>query len=491
MSGIAGVFSPDNQNLVSKMLQKIEHRGSSKHQIWKGPNAALGTIGYTQLGETPGPVATDRNERAIVFDGRFTNQISFHELLEFHTVEDGTDTEILLHGYEEFGTRVFGRVEGEFALGIVDGERFLLARDRLGIRPLYFGFNDGMMCFASEIKALVGIVDQVHEFPPGNFLLSDQGIYDYEPYFPKPVQLDGAQESAHQLKDYLRNAVKGAIPENVEVGVWLSGGVDSSIVAVLARPLVDRLYTFSAGIEGASDLEYARQVAEYIGAVHYEHIYKIEDMQMVLEKVIYHLESFDAPLVHSAVSNYLVSKLAADYVPFVLSGEGGDELFAGYSYQKAYSSQIELTLSIQEAIAALHNTALQRVDRSATAHGTGVAVPFLDPDVVRYALAIPARWKIRGPQEMEKWPLRQSLADSLPEDVIWREKSKFWEGSGSGERLRDYAEEKISDEDFALERDLGHEGQLNSKEELLYYRIFKGQFGNSIPLIEVGRTQHI
>jgi len=303
--------------------------------------------------------------------------------------------------------------------------------------------------------------------------------------------LDGAQESAQLLAEHLRNAVKRAIPENSEVGVWLSGGVDSSVIAALARPFVDRLYTFSAGIEGAPDLEYARQVAEYIGAEHHEHIYKFEDMHRVLGNVIYHLESFDAPLVHSAVSNYLVSELASDYVPFVFSGEGGDELFAGYSYQKAFSSEVELTLSIQEAIAALHNTALQRVDRSATAHQTGVAVPFLDPDVVRYALAIPARWKIRGPQEMEKWPLRESLVDALPDEVIWRGKSKFWEGSGSGETLTNFAEQEISDEVFDAERDLGKEGQLHSKEELMYYRIFREYFGDSIPLTEVGRTQHI
>jgi asparagine synthase (glutamine-hydrolysing) len=148
-------------------------------------------------------------------------------------------------------------------------------------------------------------------------------------------------------------------------------------------------------------------------------------------------------------------------------------------------------LSIQDAICALHNTALQRVDRSAAAHNTGVAVPFLDPNVVRYALAIPARWKIRGPQEMEKWPLRQSLSHALPGEVIWRGKSKFWEGSGSGETLSVFAEGVISDEEFAAARDLGIDGQINSKEELLYYRIFKERFGDSIPLSEVGRTKYI
>jgi asparagine synthase (glutamine-hydrolysing) len=273
--------------------------------------------------------------------------------------------------------------------------------------------------------------------------------------------------------------------------VWLSGGVDSSVIAALARPFVNRLYAFSAGIEGAPDLHYARQVAQHIGAEYHEHIYTIDEMQEILEKVIYHLESFDAPLVHSAVSNYLVSKLASDYVPFVLSGEGGDELFAGYAYQKDYQSEIELTLSVQSAISALHNTALQRVDRSASALSTGVAVPFLAPEVVRYALAIPARWKIRGHQEMEKWPLRQGLVDTLPDEVIWRGKSKFWEGSGSGETLTNFAETAISDEEFLTERDLGDGDQLRSKEELMYYRIFKQHFGDYVPLAEIGRTLHI
>jgi asparagine synthase (glutamine-hydrolysing) len=491
MSGIAGVLSTQDNSLVKKMLRKIEHRGTSKASTFNGLIGSLGSVAYTKLNEIPGPLTTPSQERAIVFDGKLTNAANFKDLLSFHTLEGNSDTEIVLHAYEEYGTRLFGRLEGEFALAILDGERFLLARDRLGVRPLYYGFNQGKMCFASEMKALIGHVNQIHEFPPGNFLISDHGLYDYQPYFPQTVQLDGAMQSAQQLTGRLKNAVERALPEKAEVGVWLSGGVDSSVIAALARPFVDRLYAFSAGIEGAPDLHYAEQVANHIGAEYHARIYTLDEMLNVLETVIYHLESFDAPLVHSAVSNYLVAQLAADYVPFVLSGEGGDELFAGYAYQKNYTSQIELTISIQEAIASLHNTALQRVDRSATAHRTAYAVPFLDPEVVRYALAIPSKWKIRGSQEMEKWPLRQALADTLPDEVIWREKSKFWEGSGSGQSLTAYAEEVISDEAFLSERDLGTFGQLNSKEELLYYRIFKKHFNDSILIQEIGRTEHI
>jgi asparagine synthase (glutamine-hydrolysing) len=424
-------------------------------------------------------------------DGSISNRVELRKDLNFHSITNGSDAEISLHAFEELGTRIFGRLQGEFAIVIIDEDRFVLARDRLGIKPLYYGFHADALCFASEIKGLVGFVDQVHEFPPGHFLTSDHGLYPYDPYFPKKVKMDGALDSAEQLADHLNNAVEESLPEGAEVGVWLSGGVDSSVIAALAKPFVDRLYTFSAGVEGAPDLQYAQQVAKHIGADHYERIYDVEEMHEALDQVIYHLESFDAPLVHSSVSNYLVSELASDHVPFVLSGEGGDELFAGYAFQKAYQSEVELTLSIQEAISALHNTALQRVDRSAAAHGTGVAVPFLDPDVVQYALAIPARWKIRGPQEMEKWPLRQGLAETLPEEVIWRGKSKFWEGSGSGETLSSLAKNKITDEEFENERHLGNGDLLNSKEELSYYRIFKNHFGDSIPMDEIGRTQHI
>lgn len=491
MSGIAGILSTKEQELVNKMLDKISHRGDTQAEIWTGSNAALGAVRLTKINERPGPAQTLSGNRASVMDGWLTNRQFLLDQLTLHQMNSETDVEIAMHSYEEFGTRFIGRIKGEFALAIVDGDRLLLGRDRLGIRPLYYGFYQGALCFSSEMKALVGIVDKLHEFPPGFFLLSDQGLYPYQPYFPEPVQLNGAMESAERLGNYLKGAVQRAIPSDAAVGVWLSGGVDSSVIAALARPFVDELHTFSVGTAGAPDLKYARQVAQYIGAIHHERIYDLEDMYAVLEKVIYHLESFDAPLVNSAISNYLVSQLAAEYVPFVLSGEGGDELFAGYAYQKEYYSDVELTLSVQDAIQALHNTALQRVDRSAAAFTCGVATPFLDPDVVRYALAIPSRWKIRGDEPTDKWPLRQGLADSLPADVIWRDKSKFWEGSGSGNTMAKFAEKEISDEVFDSQRNLGNAGELNSKEDLLYFQIFRKFFDDSIPLTELGRTEYI
>jgi asparagine synthase (glutamine-hydrolysing) len=496
MSGIAGVYSPNHADALPKLLSKIKHRGSVKPILWSSPFGSLGAVYLDALNEHPFANKEDpgnplNGEQAIIWDGRLVNEIAQRESPRYYGIDSANNAEIVLQGYEDLGSRLFGRLEGEFALAILDNERLLLARDRLGIRPLYYGFYEGSLYFASEIKALVDIVDLVHEFPPGHYLASDRGIFPFQPYFPQPVRLDGALDSAGQLADHLKEGVRRVIPEGVAVGVWLSGGVDSSVLAALARPFVDKLYTFSAGIENAPDLEYARMVADHIGSEHYERIYGLDEMLSVVEETVCSLESFDAPLVHSSISNFLVAKLASEYVSFVLSGEGGDELFAGYAYQKSYTSELELTLSIQESIASLHNTALQRVDRMASAHQTSAAVPFLDPDVVRYALAIPARWKIRGEQPVDKWPLRRGLEDLLPGEVIWRGKSKFWEGSGVGQLLSEHASRVVSDQDFEAGRELGPGDQLNSKEEFLYYRIFKDIFGDKVPLSEIGRTQFI
>jgi asparagine synthase (glutamine-hydrolysing) len=491
MSGFVGSFSPENQKQIEEMIQKISHRGSSEPRFWQGNTISFGATDYGQIGENAGPAFSPAGHAAAVIDGRLVNQAQLLDELDFHELNQQEDVELILHYFEELGSRAFGRLQGEFALAITDGERLWLARDRLGIRPLYYGFCERGFYFASEAKALTDVVDEIHEFPAGHFLSSDRGIYPFQPYFPDRRSMDGALESAEHLGELLRQAVQRAIPTGVDVGVWLSGGVDSSVIAALARPLVGELFTFSVGVEGAEDLKYARQVAEHIDARYIERIYQVEEMRQVLEKVIYHLESFDAPLVNSAVANYLVSQLASEYVSFVLTGEGGDELFAGYAYQKEYTSELALTLSVQQAIGSLHNTALQRVDRSASAHGCGVASPFLDPDVVRHALAIPSRWKIRGPQSTDKWPLRRGLADELPDEIIWRGKSKFWEGSGSGKSMAGQAAEEISDSDFEKGRRLPGGDMLRSKEEFLYYQIFKSHFGDKILIEEMGRTKHI
>jgi asparagine synthase (glutamine-hydrolysing) len=304
----------------------------------------------------------------------------------------------------------------------------------------------------------------------------------------QPVSGHSPGQIASELRLRLEQAVCKRV-DNEVMGCWLSGGLDSSAMAALARPHVQELHTFSAGLAGAPDLEFARQVAEFLNAEYHEVCVTLDEILAVLPQVIYHLESFDALLVRSSVTNYLAAQRAADYVGAVFSGEGADELFAGYAYLEKVEPD-QLSDELTDITQRLHNTALQRVDRSASAHGLVAHVPFLDPDVVEHARHIPAPLKLKKEKRMvEKWILRRALIDALPAKVLWRRKAKFWQGAGVGELLAQYAEEQITDEDFRQERTLLNEWTLNTKEELMYYRIFEEHFGKLGDLSWMGRTK--
>lgn len=215
----------------------------------------------------------------------------------------------------------------------------------------------------------------------------------------------------------------------------------------------------------------------------------LQDMLKAMPDVIYHLESFDALLVRSSLTNYLVAERAASEVDVVFSGEGADELFGGYAYLKDLDERLlpdELDLITRK----LHNTALQRVDRSASAHGLVTHLPFLDREIVRFARAVPPYLKIwRNGGVIEKWVLRKAVDDLLPADVVWRKKAKFWQGAGVAELLSEHAENVISDSDFRQSRLLPNGWQINTREEMLYYRIFKEHFGQIDDLDWMGRTK--
>jgi asparagine synthase (glutamine-hydrolysing) len=239
-------------------------------------------------------------------------------------------------------------------------------------------------------------------------------------------------------------------------------------------------------LEGSPDLEYARQVAGFINSKHHEVLVEFSDLLEVLPEVIFHLESFDAHLVRSSIMNFLVAKRTSEYVDEVLSGEGGDELFAGYHYLKTLERK-NLPGELIDITKRLHNTALQRVDRSASAHGIVAHVCFLDPDVVNYALRIPPELKLHN--NVGKWVLREAMDGELPEAILNRKKVKFWKGTGLGEMMSDYANQTITDNDFKLERKLKNGWIINSKEELMYYRIFEEYFGELENLSWMGRTK--
>lgn len=442
MTGIVGIERASARAEVEQMLNWIGHRGPSGSAIIETDIATLG----------------------MVFDA--TDTRASKNLRELGVARDG---------------------EGYTRLAEADarGAHVTLTRDALGVAPLYHGrLSDGALCFASEVKALAPSAVSIEELPPGSIFDGQEVRAYYE-----PAQQPAMQASPERIAAELRRRLAESVERHVDgrdMGAWLSGGLDSSALAALARPHVGHFHTFAAGLAGAPDLAFADEVAEFIGSDHHKVIVTFDDLLAALPEVIFHLESFDARLVRSSLTNYLVAGVAADYVPHVLSGEGGDELFAGYAYLKDLEADA-LPDELVDIIGRLHNTALQRVDRCASAHGTTAHVAFLDPQVVQLALSIPVELKLHD--GVEKWILRRALDGSLPDSVLDRTKAKFWEGAGVGELLAQYADEQISDADFVAERSLPNGWTLNSKEELLYYRIFRERFGDSLDLAWMGRTK--
>jgi asparagine synthase (glutamine-hydrolysing) len=489
MSGIVGIYQAKATALVENMLGLLQHRGPDGRGIHSDGQGGLGAV---TLASSPsshaGPLV--RKERTIVWDGEVYN---LAELQAASLEPAATDVALLLQLYEQEGVSFLERLDGPFALAILDGDELLLARDSMGQAPLYYGLVEDRLCFASEMKALQIATDDINVFPPGHVLQARQRRISLAPYRPRQAAFAAdtdPEEIAAQLRMRLEGAVERRISDVDSLGVWLSGGLDSSAMAALACQLRNsHVRAFSAGMAGAPDLTYARETVAFLGIEHHECIYTVNDMLEALPRVIYYLESFDAPLVRSSVANYLVAKLASRHVRVVLSGEGGDELFAGYSYLKSEPAE-GLPQALAQAQAALHNTALQRVDRSAAAHGTRARTCFLDPEVVAYANAIPARWKIYGEEKIEKWILRKALEGGLPESVLWRSKEKFWSGAGVADRLEEIAEIRISDEEFSKERQIAPDLMLNSKEELFYWRIFRQHFPHPAVLDCLGWTEH-
>jgi asparagine synthase (glutamine-hydrolysing) len=439
MAGIAGIAATGRQGAVEQMLDRMSHRGPAGSRVVEAEGATLGVAWNS---------AEAGAERALV---------------DAHIARDGRGTRCAEARVSRSGLR--------------------LSRDRAGVAPLYYGFSpEGVLCFASEVKALTDVVGDVHELQPG--CEYDGKEWECGPRGPVELLEDSPEDIARTLRERLLTAVSESV-RGGNVGSWLSGGLDSSIMAALARPQVKALHSFAAGLPGAEDLTYASEVAEFVGTDHHEMVVSLDLMLDALPDVIRALESFDALLVRSSVLNYFVARAAADYVPAVLSGEGGDELFAGYSYMKEIPAA-ELPGELQAAFGRLHNTALQRVDRSAAAHGILAHVPFLHHEVLDYAERIPTEFKLHD--GVEKWILREAGKGSLPESVLDRPKAKFWEGSGVQDVLARHAEESVSDRDFVGERRLSNGWELRSKEELLYYRVFREHLGDMNNLNWMGRT---
>jgi asparagine synthase (glutamine-hydrolysing) len=435
-------------------------------------------------------MANERGDLIIAFNGEIYNHLEFRQKLQSrHVFKTRSDTEVLLHLYEEEGEDMFGRLDGMFAIALAGKKGLFLARDPVGIKPLYFGTKGETFMAASELKAFPAM-DALRMLPAGHAVMPGREPWRYShPFPPDPfLHTPNIEDAMLEVRRRLDAAVAKRLMSDVPVGVYLSGGLDSSIVAGLMRPHTVKLHSFTAGMEGAEDLLAARRVADYLGTEHHELIYTPEDAVKSLPEVIRHLESFDAPLVRSAVPMYFVSRLASQYVKVVLSGEGTDEMFAGYEYLSRIAGRNRLRQELSDIVVRLQDTNLQRADRMSMAHGLEARVPFLDLALLRYVARLPIEWFEPRAGRPEKWFLREACNGLLPSETLLRKKMKFSEGAGSSDVVKELVRHQVSPREFDRQKKVAKGVTLRSPEELHYYRIWREVMAAHISPSCVGRT---
>jgi asparagine synthase (glutamine-hydrolysing) len=487
--GIAGVYGENNPELVGSMLPKLAHRGPDDSGIFCGPNITLGHTRLSIIDVERGhqPLFNEDKNIALVCNGEIYNHQALRKRLTHHAFQTRSDSEVILHLYEDMGTDCFKLLDGMFAFVLFDGESLFAARDPLGIKPLYYAQSPGRWFFSSEIKALAGVVDDIHEFPNGSAYNSRNGFEQYYEVPSGPPDISETETAVKGLRPLFEQAVVKRLMADVPLGVLLSGGLDSSLVSAIASKHHGGINSFSVGVEGSSDVRAARLMADFLDVNHHEFLYTLDDVLDILPGVIYSLESYDAPLVRSALPTFFVSRLARQHVKVILSGEGSDELFSGYHYYKNYQDDELLHDELVRSVKALHNINLQRLDRLSMAHSLEARVPFLDIPLVEYALRISPLLKIDRRQQIEKWILRKAFEDLLPEEIIWRVKTQFAEGCGSANMLEAHAERDISDSEFHAALDSGV--RCRSKEEFMYYKIFMEHFSDRAVVDAVGHWE--
>ncbi|MDQ4129785.1 MAG: asparagine synthase B [Actinomycetota bacterium] len=478
------------------MMDRLSHRGPDDAGTFSSPDGS-GVLGFRRLSimdPTGGhqPIIGQDEGRAIIANGEIYNFPSIREeLAARQPFETGSDSEAILRLYEEHGTAVVQHLDGMYAFAILDGNDIFLARDPIGIKPLYVGCSESTAIFASELKALAGRCQDVTEFPPGAYYHSQVGFSRFYEVPRCAPHHDSVAAWTRRIRETMEGCVAKQLMSDVPLGFFLSGGVDSSVICALARRHVDEMHTFSVGIEGSGDLEPARRVAGHLDTIHHEYVLTAEEVAQALPEVIYYLESFDQDLVRSAIPTYFTARLAAEYVDVVLTGEGADELFAGYSYHKAIADDDILNRELRRSVGALHNLNLQRVDRMTMAHALEARPPFLDEEMIALAQQVPAELKLHGSSPSEqwsKWILRKAFEEMLPAEIVWRRKAQFDEGSGLAELASAEVYERMSNEEAEAHR-ARHPGiRLRSAEECYYHRLLLDAFEDPEPVVaNVGR----
>jgi len=495
---------------VLEMSKQVRHRGPDWSGIFSSEKAVIAHERLAIVDPTSGkqPLYNQNKTLVLAANGEIYN----HKELKKAAVPDypfqtESDCEVLLALYEKKGVSFVGKLNGIFAFAIYDTEKdtYFIARDHMGIIPLYMGWDiHGTFYVASELKALEGVCTKIELFPPGHYWHSDEAapVEWYKPDWKSFDNVKNNTTSIQDLHDALSAAVHRQLMSDVPYGVLLSGGLDSSITSALAKKFAamriesedqqpawwPQLHSFSVGLEGSPDLEAAQKVAKHIGTVHHEIKFTIQEGLDAIREVIYHLETYDVTTVRASTPMYLMARaIKALGIKMVLSGEGADELFGGYLYFHKAPNAKEFHEETVRKLEKLHQYDCLRANKSLAAWGIEGRVPFLDKEFIEVAMRINPQDKMITPERMEKWVVRKAFEDYLPESVAWRQKEQFSDGVGYSwiDTLKELVNEKITDEQMENAHYRFPTQTPQNKEEFYYRTIFEEHFPSEAAALSV------
>lgn len=507
MCGIVGVFNiPESQlatvrEQVLVMSKRIRHRGPDWSGIYTGKRAVMAHERLAIVDPESGgqPLYSADGTVVLTVNGEIYNHRELRQKLEGkYQFATGSDCEVILALYQEKGMKFLEDLNGIFAFALYDSkcDRFLIARDPIGVIPLYIGYGDeGQVYVASELKALEGYCPRYEPFLPGYYYDSAEGEMRrwYTRSWMDYAAVSQSTEPESALKPALCEAVERQLMSDVPYGVLLSGGLDSSIISAIAARYADRriesggsqrawwprLHSFAVGLEGAPDLAKAREVAEHIGTVHHEIHYTLQEGLDALRDVIYFIETYDVTTVRASVPMYLLARVIKSMgIKMVLSGEGADEIFGGYLYfHKAPTAQAFHEETVRK-LSKLYLYDCLRANKSLAAWGVEGRVPFLDKEFLDVAMNLRPDLKMCPGKKLEKQVLRQAFSDYLPEDIVWRQKEQFSDGVGYSwiDTLKAYTASQVSDEQMAHAAERFPINPPMNKEEYYYRSIFAEHF---------------
>ncbi len=493
-----------------EMSKRVRHRGPDWSGIYADEYAVLAHERLAIVDPASGkqPLFSEDGKLVLAANGEIYNHRELRKQFEGnYNFQTQSDCEVILALYRKKGPEFLDDMNGIFGFALYDAEKkeYFVARDHMGIIPLYMGWDkQGTFYVASELKALEGICNKIEVFPPGHYLYSGDGT-PKRWYSRDWMEYDAVKENAteiEEIREALEAAVHRQLMSDVPYGVLLSGGLDSSVTSAIAKKYSQmrietddtkeawwpQLHSFSVGLEGSPDLEAARKVADHIGTIHHEIKFTIQEGLDAIKDVIYNLETYDITTVRASTPMYLMARVIKSMgIKMVLSGEGADELFGGYLYFHKAPSPKDFHEETVRKLVKLHQYDCLRANKSLAAWGIEGRVPFLDKEFIDVAMRINPQDKMINGERMEKWVVRKAFESYLPESVAWRQKEQFSDGVGYSwiDTLKELVETEVSDKQLANAHFRFPIQTPSTKEEYYYRSIFEDHFPSDAAALSV------